>query len=111
MIAYSIEAGFSATCDGVEYEFDRVSHDQFGGRSISLMNTRLNLPTKFSELEIHQKIDSGSMMVLTSGLHIKPGAVINAPVIRLSPYQKKYQDQVYAYCKGLEQRGISKGKR
>lgn len=111
MIAYSIETGFSAAYDGIEYEFDRVSFDQFGERTISLTNRRLNLPTRFSELEIHQKINSGAMTILTSGLSIKPGTVVNPAVIRLSPYQKKYQDHVYTYCKGLEQRGISKGKR
>jgi len=111
MIAYSIQNNFSVLENGIEYEFDRVSVDKFGERKISLINKAENLPVLYSEDDIHQRINSGEMEVLTSGIEIKPGSLANTSFIELTPHQKSYENRVYAYCKGLDDRGITKGQR
>ena len=110
MIGYSIQNGFSASYGGVEFSFERMSAPGPQERTVSLINRAENRPVEFLEHEICQKIDHGEMKVLTSGLMTKPGQVENVHVQK-SPYQLHYEAQVYAYCKGLEQRGISKGMR
>ncbi len=111
MMPYAIQSGFSVLYEETEYEFERVSVDRFGEQSISLINRRLNLPTTFSEAEICQKIQSEEMKLLTSGLHIKPGVVAKPTLFKSSSYLCKYENQVHAYCIGMEQRGITKGMR
>ncbi|MBU3588475.1 Mu transposase C-terminal domain-containing protein [Polynucleobacter sp. 80A-SIGWE] len=111
MMPYSIQSGFSVLYEKTEYAFERISIDRFGEQSISLINRRLNLPTAFSEAEICHKIQSGEMTLLTSGLHIKPGAVVKPTLFKPSSYLCKYENQVHAYCIGMEQRGITKGMR